>query len=313
MTLAPELESIQYMEYAVGGSYVVDRFLTVGARVKVLNGLLNISSDQARLDLTTDENYHINVAGEGLIRTSGVTQFEDLDLESTADVMALFGNSGLAIDLGATYKPMDRLTVGVSIIDLGSISWKRDLTNYVLNSSISNYTFRGFDIAEILNGNEESFGNSLDSLSNSIEFEEEEGERYSSFLPGKFFLSGSYKLNQTVTGNLLIMNEIYQKRWNTGISANIHKEFGRRMSMSLSYTAINRSANNLGMGLSFNLQPIQLYFVSDNMLSAPFSLLTSGELNPYLRSVKNVNLRFGLNFVFGWQLEESGISRDPQL
>ncbi len=313
MTLSPEAESIQYLEYGVGGSYKIDRFWTVGARFKYLKGIANVSSENTRIDLTTTQDYHINVVGEGLFRTSGISQFinNEIDIQGYSDVMALMGNTGFALDLGATFKPMDKLTVGLSLVDIGSIRWTKNLTNYVMDSDSANFTFRGFNIGNLLNGQSEGFSETIDSLSNNIEPYEVDGEAYSTFLPGRMYLSGSYLLARNITANLLLMGELYNGRFNSGISANIHKEFGRRMSMSVSYTANNRSFNNLGMGLSFNLQPIQLYFVSDNLLSAPFALLTSGEVNPYLRSTQNLNLRFGLNLVFGWDKEEEGISTPP--
>ena len=313
MSLSPEVESLSYMEYAVGGSYQIDRFWTVGARFKLLQGISNVTSEKTRLDLTTNDDYHIDVVGEGLIRTAGISQFfdDDFDIMGVSDVMGLMGNTGFAVDLGATFKPMDRLTVGLSLVDIGSIKWSKNLTNYVLNGDSAKFTFRGFDLANIINGDNEGFGNTLDSLTSRLEPTEVDGEAYGSFLPGRFYLSGSYELVRNVTANLLLMGELYHGRFNSGVSANIHKEFGRRMSMSLSYTANNRSFNNLGMGVSFNLNPIQLYFVSDNLLSAPFALLTSKELNPYLRSTQNLNLRFGLNLVFGWDKQEEGISTTP--
>lgn len=313
MTLSPAAESLSYLEYAVGGSYIIDRFWTVGARVKLLNGIANVTSEKTELGLNTNEDYHINIVGEGLIRTAGISRFfdENFEILGYSDVVGLMGNTGFAIDLGATFKPMDRLTVGMSLVDIGSIRWSKNLTNYVLNDT-STFSFRGFDLAKIINGDEEGLSQTLDSLSSRLEPTEVTGEAYSSFLPGRMYLSGSYALNRTVSANLLLMGELFNGRFNSGVSANIHKEFGRRMSMSVSYTANNRSFNNLGMGLSFNLKPIQLYFVSDNLLSAPFALLTSNELNPYLRSTQNLNLRFGINLVFGWDKQPEGISSTPE-
>jgi hypothetical protein len=74
-----------------------------------------------------------------------------------------------------------------------------------------------------------------------------------------------------------------------GFSASLQKDFGRWVSTSVSYSVINGIFNNIGGGLSLNLAPVQLYFVGDNLLSAPFSI----------NSIQNFNLRFGLNLIFG--------------
>ena len=55
---------------------------------------------------------------------------------------------------------------------------------------------------------------------------------------------------------------------------------------------MNRSLANLGFGLGYGRSPVQLYLVSDNIL---------GFILPM--SAKNINLRFGLNLIFGCREE----------
>src|SRR5882672_2380190 len=52
-TLSPKVESFSLIETAVGGSYQVDNKLTVGARIKYLNGLTNVTTESSTLNLTT--------------------------------------------------------------------------------------------------------------------------------------------------------------------------------------------------------------------------------------------------------------------
>lgn len=84
-----------------------------------------------------------------------------------------------------------------------------------------------------------------------------------------------------------------------GFTASINKEFGRRVGTSLSYTITNNSFNNIGAGLSLNFAPIQIYFVGDNILRMPLSLMAGKNLNPYVNSLQYFNFRMGINFIFG--------------
>jgi hypothetical protein len=114
------------------------------------------------------------------------------------------------------------------------------------------------------------------------------------------YLSASYALRKTVSVNALLFAEKFRGRFAPGFSASLLKEFGRRLSTSVSYTITNNSYNNLGAGMSLNFAPFQFYVVGDNLLRAPVSLAANGDVNSYLNSSKYVNVRAGLNIVFGW-------------
>jgi hypothetical protein len=208
-------------------------------------------------------------------------------------------NSGFAIDLGATYRMMDKLTVGLSLIDVGGITWKNDTYGYKLDPKKANYTFKGIDIAELVNGNSEYSESLSDSLETKFDFTEGTIGSYRSPLPGKIYASGVYELRKTVSVGALLFAEKFRGRFMPGFTASFNKEFGRRVGTSLSYTITNNSFNNLGAGLSFNFAPVQLYFVGDNLLRAPLSIMANKELNGYINSMQYFNFRMGLNFVFG--------------
>jgi hypothetical protein len=72
------------------------------------------------------------------------------------------------------------------------------------------------------------------------------------------------------------------------------------LSTTVSYTASNRSFNNLGAGLSLNLAPIQIYVVGDNLLRMPLSAIAHQNMNEFLNKTQVFTLRAGVNFVWGW-------------
>ena len=123
---------------------------------------------------------------------------------------------------------------------------------------------------------------------------------YSTSLPARFYLSGNYELKNGFSVGTLFFGESYRDRFSTGMTAALNKNFGKWVSTSLTYTVSNRSYNNIGLGFSFNMQPIQIYFVGDNLLLAPVSLIENQNLNNFVNSAQLLTLRAGLNIVFGW-------------
>src|SRR5690349_8564514 len=77
-TLAPEAESMAFLEHAIGGAYTVNKDLVIGARVKWLKGVANATTESAQLNLSVDEtNYALTVQGDMDVRTSGINNLTD--------------------------------------------------------------------------------------------------------------------------------------------------------------------------------------------------------------------------------------------
>lgn len=306
LNLSPKMESATYLEVGVGGSYRVNKKLTVGTRFKVLRGVENITTKQSDLQLTTDaDNYNIDIQAGVSVLTSNINRLENEDIE-LSDAADYLDNKGYAFDIGATYQLNDRITVGLSFLDIGTIRWTEDTREYYMDPENAAYTLEGAQVKDLMDDGSGPFEAVADSIEANFEFEERATGTYSSPLPAKSYLSGSYKISNTVTTGAVFFMEKFRERWNGGFSANIAKEFGARMAASLSYSMMNRSFDNVGAGLSFNFAPLQLYFVSDNLINAAYHGITKGELNGYINNVKSVNLRFGINFVFGREKGATG-------
>ena len=56
---------------------------------------------------------------------------------------------GFGIDLGASYKIMDNLTVSASILDLGFISWSKSSTQ-IANAKAAGIDMKGSTIHQVL-------------------------------------------------------------------------------------------------------------------------------------------------------------------
>ena len=282
-SFALEGESTTYGELGVGAAYQVNPKLSVGGRVKFLTGIVSGSTESARGNIALDNNYSVTLSADANIRTSGIKNIEN------GKISDYLKNSGLSFDLGGTYRLLKNLTLSASVLDIGSISWQNDLNAYSLDSRKANYTFKGIDLQKVLDGDDNYLTAEGDSLKKHFTFKETTTAGYSTLLPAKAYLGGRYNLKERLSVCALLFTEQYRGRFLPGFSASLQKDFGRWVSTSVSYSVINGIFNNIGGGLSLNLAPVQLYFVGDNLLSAPFSI----------NSIQNFNLRFGLNLIFG--------------
>jgi hypothetical protein len=191
-------------------------------------------------------------------------------------------NPGLAFDIGFIYNYTDRLTLSGSLLDIGFIYYRSNLTNYALSG---NYTYNGpFGSGPITDA---YLWNVFDELNSNMT----EGLAYRSylyFLDPRLYLGASYQLNNKYYMNFLMYNHLLPGKLQSGAMVSLLAKPSEKFETSISWSYMNRSFTNLGFGLSYGKKPLQLYFVTDNIL---------GFILPF--STKNVNLRLGLNLHFG--------------
>jgi hypothetical protein len=308
---APEEEAISYSETNLGLAYQMTDKLTIGGRLKYLKGLNNITTESSSLLVQVNDTYQITATGSASVRTSGINDLGNANYNPGNHIGDYLKNSGLGIDLGATYKVTSKLTLGASLTDIGYIKWTNNTYQYTLDPATAKYTFSGLDINKLLNNNSTNYLSAqLDSLKSKFTMTEKPTGSYTTMLPGKLYLSGNYQLMKNLSVGALFFSEKFRGRYASGMTASLNKNFGKWVSTSLTYTVSNRSYNNIGLGLSFNVSPVQLYIVGDNLMSAPASLISTGNLNSYLNSAQLLTVRAGLNFVFGW---DKGLSKQKSV
>lgn len=281
-----------YHEFALGYSTTIADKLSLGARFKILSGVLNAQTEQVSGFIRTDaDSIHISNSNVAF-RSSGFNYFtEDLDILSMYRNTLPFvgGNSGIGFDFGAEYQINDRLSVSGSITDLGYIKWKENTESYSLDNV--SYSFKGFDVIDLINGdggNSDFIQNELDSLENLFTPNELENIVYKSSLVSNFYTGLDYKLGD----NHHVGAQVYGKI----AEGNITPEFGAYYSLRLGQVVnatVNASFRNgkihaAGAGVSFDLGPIQLYGTTESVTSL---------INPQAASL--VDARVGMNLKFG--------------
>ncbi|MBD79238.1 MAG: hypothetical protein CL840_09985 [Crocinitomicaceae bacterium] len=281
---------MQYTEASLGWAKDIDEKLSLGVRAKYLNGTANLKTTDSQLGFTTKSDaYEISVDGSFSYKSAGLAGYilDDSTPEGEKDaVSAATGNHGAALDVGFTYRIDNRLSVSGAINDVGLINWSSGVKNGVADTV--NFTYEGESVKNwsqtSING--KGIIDALDTLFKGIEFQEN-SESYSTWLPTKIYIGANYRVLQKTDLSILSYNEFYNNRFKSSIRAALTHRIRNWLMATVNYSFYGRSASNVGVGFSINGGPVQLYAVTDNVVS-------------YLLPTKNKNfhLRFGINLTF---------------
>ncbi len=293
LNLDPQFEFSLRQEFGFGISREILGFLNVGVRAKYLVGLIDFRTNEGELSLTTGEEYYeLLLEGNYQVQLAGLPQVQTVEELSELPIDSFFteklvdpfgnftGNSGLGFDIGATAEFGDRLQVGLSILDIGSINWEQDASQYDLEGS---FEFNGIDAAGFITGSgSESILDSLD-LDNIVDFSGQP-QTYSTSLNPKLYATARLRFGKKLYLNAVLRNEFTGNGVKTGFGVGLQKNFGNILSVGAMYSVRNGSFVNLGGNLSLKLGPAQFFVVSDNLLPVAQQWQAT-----------NTNVRLGLN------------------
>lgn len=293
-SLAPKAEAIHYREFALGYTYALPGAIQIGGRVKYLKGFNVLQTKSLVADITTDPtDYAYNIKAN--IEINSASSFRQLLPTNGSDTVN-FGdpnffksnNSGLGFDLGASWQIKDKLTLNASILDMGFITWNQNTVSYV--SRNPNAVFR-YDGIKISSGDTQAFESYFQKLGDTLlqVFAVDTVKRtFRTALSTEFFIGGQYQINKRSSAGALFYGDFYNKRFYPGLSLNYQYKVGKALSFNVTNTMYNRSLLNVGLGVSVNAGPWQVYSVMDNVLF-PFAI----------SSLKTFSWRFGSNLTFG--------------
>ena len=229
-----------------------------------------------RLGLNSSMPYSIHTG------SSGDYHYYNRYNTSAAGILMNRSNPGAAIDLGLIYKRSENLTFSASILDLGFIKYRSNLTNYSLSG---HYFYQGdwgkYPAEDSLVT--KVFNELNDNISDSLSY-----DPYIHTLDPRAYFGISYKLTNTSNLNFLLYSRFFSNHIQTGGTLSYQAKIFRNLNTSISWSYMNNSLSNFGIGIDYRNDPIQLYLVSDNIL---------GVFMPY--QFNNTNLRFGINIHFG--------------
>ena len=288
INLSNDMHLTSYNEFGLSGAMKMDK-LNVGARVKFLTGIANASVKKNELSLYTDDDvYQLTLDGDYALDASGLVNVDDLDnfnlsLRTFSFNDLITENVGFAIDLGVTYQVNEKLKLSASVLDLGKINWTENVSTYANKGAT---TYDGFDFSQFVGNDSISFSNVLDTLQNTFNFSEE-SESYSTNMPVKIYLSGTYQLNDKTQLGGLLYYENYRGEHFPVLGLSASTKFKKIFNVGATYSARKNSFLNVGLNFAMNYKAFQLFATADNVV---------GAFQPYKSS--NVNFRTGLNLLF---------------
>ena len=245
------LEINSYAEVGVGLARNITERLTVGARVKALLGVGNLKLDINNIAVNSNlSGYNTgdlnDLNGRAEIRVDATLENSSKLIELSEDDGVIdeieFGTFGLAgyglgIDLGASYKLMDKLTLSASLLDLGFMKWSKNNTSvakatanqsYDLTNSSDRYEF----VDKVASGEVLNF----DMLNMTLDKSAQKDR--STSLTSTLVLGAEYEL----LGDLLAVGALYSGRFAKPETLN-----------ELTLSANIRPKNNLNLALSYSL------------------------------------------------------------
>lgn len=310
-----------YQEMSIGFQTQIGKRLYIGARSKMLFGLVNIKTDRFGakvysdpIDYTIYGNFdaNINVASAVPFYTKDANGDIKLDLDAHTDVNwrryvanAFSKNLGFAIDLGATYRITQRLRVSAAVTDLGFINWKGTPLN-ITSKQGEWLKFEGLNANQITDVIENGFSSllSLDSLFHIVNnnFELNAIKSYNTMLTSKVMLDASFDLTPSNRFIVQFKGYIMGKHFLPQFTVTYNGTFFNAIDVVVSYSMMRNSFDNLGLGLGFRMGPVHLYFGTDNLLAAAnvFNIrkanVTAGLLvNFPIKRIQETDLRIVVN------------------
>jgi hypothetical protein len=303
-----------YGEGAVGfGIRLLDDRLTIGARVKMLIGYLDLSNAGSSLTLQTAPDYSSMTANLNLDMnyTSAIDIHTDtINNQTTANVRTYMPkNYGVNFDLGARYAT-DLFEVSASVNDFGpGIHWTDGVQKIVSARENNSFTFTGVDVSELMQGGKMDSTYTqmlLDSLKSLADYKFVDSDKdYWTSIPTKVNLGGMFHFTNFLSAGVLFHGEFERglvkvgdvfKTKNVGFysrtsllaRANLHDWVEVVAAASVVTNNGNWSWFNPGIGLTLTpFRAIQVYTFLDYIS------------NIYLVDAKQLNISVGLNLLFG--------------
>ncbi len=306
------LSSTTWLEIALGHSRRVNEQWRVGGKLKFLIGGAQAMAKMRDTQITmTGDQWLIHASGEmqaslkGLQMPTKQEAGREYDSPGQADLISWddidydsFGlnGGGLAIDLGAAWKPTDGLEVSAALTDLGFIKWNRAITGAM---SQDEWTFDGFHEISLTsdgpNQLDDEFSDLGDQLGDFFNYHRREGEAGECRALGATLALGALYTLPCYDGKakvgFLSTTRIHGKySWSEG-RFSLNWAPCRAFDASLSYAA-STFGHSLGWVINAHPKGFNIFLGSDHQF-----LHITPQFIPTGRA--NTNISIGISFTWG--------------
>lgn len=280
-----------YREYGMSFASTIGRTgASFGVRAKFLQGIANASTDpKFKADLITNiEDYSLGLELENAtLCTSGIEVLKG-NTGNMGTYLINNSNRGASLDLGLNWEMNRRVSLSASLLDLGFISWKEGLKNHTMTDTSMVYI--GVNLKHP-RGLEK---NIKDSLINRFKNRKTEvAEAYSNILSPKVYFGGAYRMPNGgelmgTAGARYVMGQMKML-----FGAGYKHNFSDNLVASVNVTKLPQQFFNVGAAVSMRGGPLQVYLAADQLLLYDMTRFQS------------IDLRIGVNFIFGRHSESS--------
>lgn len=284
-----ELQVTGYNEIGLGIAADVSNLITVGAKLKLLTGIGDVSTQNNALSLfTSDDVYQLRLQGDYRINSSsyfnygGINDFNfQFDFGQINGESIFTSNTGFAFDLGVQIK-LEKLKIALSAIDIGQINWTENVNNYSFNGTAE---YGGLDVAQAFTEGSISLESALDTLEQVFDIQSQQ-ETYTTRIPTRLYLSTIYDLNDKWRLGAVVQTELYRNQVFPSVAVGANYRLNKALMFGLTYAVINDVYDNIGVNAVVKLGPVQVFATADNIISA-FNVVDN-----------NANARVGINLLF---------------
>ena len=252
--------------------------------------------------MTADVNLNIEASTmlsmNDLLRLSEFATYFDSNAPLVMNEVVNFKeNIGFGIDFGASYTFNEHFGVAAGVYDLGYIKWKdakvkhNHKDNVVVNDALID------DFNNLLNMNLE-FTDLYENLIKDVWGNDSiySGDVYKTSLKTRVMLQGYYELCPLARFTAIGQMYYIKKQFRPALTLAYSGSFWRFLNFTASYTMSKYSGNSIGAGIGFNIGPLNIYAVTDNIMIV--SKLNASKMEMFT-SYEATNIRMGLVLTFG--------------
>lgn len=289
-----------YTEYAGGLSAKIDENLSLGAKMKLLVGNANVSSNTRNLHFTACEDEWI-VSGSGNIRittpTLEITTTETdrvSGIESNGGRITKAQGHGFSIDAGASYEISPEFKISASVLDLGFLAWTGNVQE--LNPR-ETFSYKGIEYDLDENNSLSGWWSPYKTRFKRMLKKNEKPNHYTAWLSAKVLVGGEYSFMDDKISIGALSKTFFQRKATREefiLSANFRPiEY---FSGTFTYNLFD-GWNNIGIGLNANAGPINLFAAIDH-IPLRYASMSGHKIPCYVR---NTRVTLGMGVIIGFK------------
>ena len=290
--------------FHIGLSHQLDEKFTLGGRLKIYSGVANAQTKNNRgnfyTSLGSDNLYRHHLLNvDATLQTSGIifNDYEDIDFNYYLSRVFSFKNPGIGFDLGFTYKPDEQWKITGSVLDIGFIKNKNEITSYYARGE---FETEGIELQFDHDNPQDYWSEFLEDFERKLPIDTLH-TKYNSYRPIKVNSSIKYSFGRPHYEDCYVSNDDDPYRNSVGVQLFLinrpiksqfavtlfyERRFGSFLRSKITYTLDSYSVKNIGFGLSAKAGVFNIYMVADNLL--------------YLQNVAKANatsFQLGMNII----------------